>query len=82
LEEIGDYIARDNPVRAVSFIEDLRDHCARIVLAPAAYPKREDVAPGIRMAVHGRYLIYFRASLAGIRIERILHGARRPPPSM
>jgi toxin ParE1/3/4 len=27
LEDIGDYIARDNPARAISFLEELRSHC-------------------------------------------------------
>ena len=27
LEEIGDYIARDNPPRALSFIEEIRARC-------------------------------------------------------
>jgi len=27
LETIGDYIARDNPRRAVSFVRELRDKC-------------------------------------------------------
>ncbi len=31
LEEIGDYIARDNPSRAVSFIREIREQCAKIV---------------------------------------------------
>jgi toxin ParE1/3/4 len=27
LEEIGDYIARDNPRRAISFLGELEAHC-------------------------------------------------------
>jgi toxin ParE1/3/4 len=64
LEQIGDYLARDNPARAISFLEELRAHC-------------DDLATGLRMAVHGRYLILFRANPDEVRIERILHGARR-----
>jgi toxin ParE1/3/4 len=30
LEEVGDYIALDNPARAVSFIREIRQHCERI----------------------------------------------------
>jgi toxin ParE1/3/4 len=79
LEEIGDYIARENPVRAISFLEELRSHCAAILRAPAAYAPREDLGAGVRMAIHGRYLILFRADADIVRIERILHGARRLP---
>jgi len=31
LEEIGDYIARDNPARALSFLDELKAHCERVV---------------------------------------------------
>jgi toxin ParE1/3/4 len=77
LEGIGDYIARDNPARAISFLDELRAHCDRIAATPGSYPAREDLAAGLRMAVHGRYLILFGTNRDGVRIERILHGARR-----
>ena len=35
LEEIGDYIARDNPLHAARFIADLRAQCEKICLNPA-----------------------------------------------
>jgi toxin ParE1/3/4 len=79
LEEIGDYIARDNPAPALSFLEELRAHCERVVRMPAAYPAREDLGGGVRMAVHGRYLILFRTDGETVRIERFLHSARQPP---
>jgi toxin ParE1/3/4 len=42
------------------------------------YPARADLAPGLRMAVHGRYLVLYR-DLPGentVRVERVLHSAR------
>ncbi len=77
IEEIGDYIARDNPTRALSFIEELQTHCDKIAKTPSAFPKREDLAPDLQMSVHGNYLILFRVSDDTVRIERIVHGARR-----
>jgi toxin ParE1/3/4 len=82
LEEIAEYIARDNPGRAVSFAAELKAHCVRIADNPGSHPSRLDVSAGLRMAVHGRYLIYFRNRPTGIRIVRILHSARRTPASM
>ena len=76
LELIGDYIAADNPRRALSFIAEIRDRCREIALAPEAAPLRDDILPGIRMTVHGNYLIFYRSGNADVRIERILHGAR------
>ncbi len=34
LEEIGDYIAQDNPIRAGTFVAELRAHCEKICLNP------------------------------------------------
>jgi toxin ParE1/3/4 len=57
LEAIGDYIAYDNPTRAVSFIREIRQQFRGIARRPAAFPARDDVGVGVRMAVHGKYLI-------------------------
>lgn len=40
LKEIGDYIAQDNPVRAGTFVAELRAHCEKICLNPAGYRRR------------------------------------------
>jgi toxin ParE1/3/4 len=81
LEEIADYIVRDNPARAASFIAELEAKCRAVARTPELYPARSDLAPGLRMAVHGRYLILYR-NLPGentVRIERVLHGTRNLP---
>lgn len=77
LWKIGDFIAADNPKRAVTFIDELLEVCARIAERPAAYRRREDLASGLRQAIHGRYLILFTATVEGVIIERVVHGARR-----
>ena len=76
LEDIGDYIARDNPARALSFIREIRQHCRKIARRPAAFPARDDLAAGLRMSVHGKYLILFRVVDKKVRVERVVHGAR------
>lgn len=76
LEEIGDYIAADNPVRAVSFVQEIREHCRRIAAAPFAYQARPELAEGIRCCAHGRYLILFVPDEREVLIVRIVHGAR------
>ena len=76
LEEIGDYIALDNPSRALSFIRELRAQCRKIVDNPLAFPAREDLAPGLRVLPQGQYLIFYRPMDTTVRIERILHRAR------
>jgi plasmid stabilization system protein ParE len=50
IEEIGDYIARDNPARAVSFVEELAEKCHRLVEYPAAAPLRPEFGDDLRSA--------------------------------
>lgn len=76
LEAISDYIARDNPVRALSFVRELYQICLDIADMPHAWP----VVPryehhGIRRRVHGRYLIFCRVGANRITILHILNGA-------
>lgn len=77
LEAIGDYIASDNPIRAVSFINEMEELFSRVARQPRAYRRRDDLAEGLRQAVHRRYLILFTEDLEGVVIERVIHGARR-----
>jgi toxin ParE1/3/4 len=76
MEEIGDYIAQDNPSRAISFIREIRMKCTKIKDQPLASPLRPNLGEGIRMAVFGKYLIFYSFDEMVVRIERILHGAR------
>ena len=76
LAEITDFIALDNPERADQFEVELLDHAHRIARAPLAYVERSDLQPGLRSCAHGAYVIFFTVNEAGVRIERILHGAR------
>ncbi len=76
LEEIADYIARDNPRRALSFIHEIRERCQKIVIFPEAAPLREEFGAGIRLIPFGRYLIFYTVHTDTVRIERILSGFR------
>jgi toxin ParE1/3/4 len=81
LEEIAEYTARDNPARAGSFVAELEAKCRAVAGMPEHYPARSDLAPGLRMAVQGRYLVLFRDLPAEgvVRVERVLHSARHVP---
>jgi toxin ParE1/3/4 len=76
IEEIGDFIANENPARAVTFIIELRAHCRRLVDFPAAMPLRPELGEGVRLAVHGNYLILYVIHPDLLEIRRIVHGAR------
>ncbi len=76
LEEIADYIARDNPRRALSYIGEIRERCQNIALFPEAAVLRDEFGEGIRVVPFGRYLIFYKVQLGAVRIERILSGSR------
>ncbi len=77
LQEIGDYISQDNPIRAHSYVRELRQHCRRIAEKPRLHRLREEFGAGVRGAVHGSYLILYTHRDDGlVVIERIVHGAR------
>ena len=75
LEKIGDYIVRDNPRRALTFIREIRQQCKQLSERPKTYLLRSEVGENIRSRVFGRYIIYFAAIDESVRIVRILHGA-------
>lgn len=79
LEAIGLYIAEDDPDRALTFVAELENVSRLATVRPRSFPKREDLAPGLRKIVHGRYLIFFRELADEVRIERVVHGARNLP---
>lgn len=79
LLDIGDYIAKDSRAAARRFVGKLMAQCQRIAHTPLAYPGREELAPGLRMAPIGRYVIFFRVLGDVVRIERVLHGSRDIP---
>jgi toxin ParE1/3/4 len=82
LEEIGDFIAQDNPQRAHSFISELRMQCAKICLNPAGYRLRPEFTNNLRSCAHGNYVIFFENLQDQVTIIRILHGARDIPPAL
>jgi toxin ParE1/3/4 len=59
LEAIGNYIAKDNPRRALSFVGELRSQCAKITKSPQAYRSRAELGEGVRSCSHGNYVIFF-----------------------
>lgn len=77
LEDIADFIARDNPSRATSFVEELYEKCLTLADMPGAFPliPRYE-ALGIRRRPHGDYLILFTEKDDTIFVLRVLHGAR------
>lgn len=76
LEEIGDYIAQNNPKRAISFVNELRTQCEKLCLNPLGYRRRPELSDNLRSCAHSNYVIFFESSQEQVNIIRVLHGAR------
>lgn len=77
--EIGDFIAQDNPERALTFLGEIEAKMMQAAERPGSYPTRDDVREGLRSARHGRFLIFFLDTGAEVQIVRVLHGSRNLP---
>lgn len=76
LERIADWIAADNPRRAIAFVQMLREKCLGLADAPRGYelvPRFADL--GIRQRPFRDYLIFYRVTDV-IEVVHILHGAQ------
>jgi plasmid stabilization system protein ParE len=77
LREIGDYIARDNPIRARSFVAELLGKARDLSDMPLRYPLIARYADrGIRRRPHARYAIFYRIDGGTVTVIHILHSAR------
>jgi toxin ParE1/3/4 len=81
MADIGAYITQSNPTRSATFVAELEAKCRSAAAHPELYPVRDDLAPGIRLAVHGHYLVLYRVVTESrtVRIVRVLHSARDVP---
>ncbi|HYN61975.1 MAG TPA: type II toxin-antitoxin system RelE/ParE family toxin [Rubrivivax sp.] len=76
LLDIALYIAQDSPTRALSFVDELEAKCLRLGQVSGIGTARPELGDGLRVLPHGNYLIFYRDHESGLRIERVMHGAR------
>ena len=76
LDEIEEYISRDNPSAARRVIERIRDACFTIADQPYMGRVRPDLAPNVRSFVVGNYIVLYRISEDGVEIVRFSQGSR------
>jgi len=76
LESIADYIANDNPARALTFVQELRAACLGLAEFLNRFPRVERYAEhGIRHRVRGNYLIFYRVEPDSVTVLHVLHVA-------
>ncbi len=79
LVAIADYIAEDNPNRAIEFLREIREEIRRLGKNPLIYRLRPEIGEEARLAIVGRYVILFRTRGRVVRVERVVFGGRDLP---
>lgn len=70
-------IATDNLAAADRILDAIERRWRQLARYPYSGVAREDIAPGIRHLVTGRYLTLYRVDSEGVEIIRILHGKQK-----
>ena len=76
LNDIHDYIGRDSPSAAGHFIQMIEERCDTLAENPSLGRSRPEFGRDIRSFPAGNYVIFYRATEAGVEIVRVIHGAR------
>lgn len=83
LREIVRYISKENPVRAKSFVRELRDKTAPLAMHPEIGKRGRPALPDWlrELVAHPNYIVFYRV-LADVRVVEILrvkHAAQQMP---
>lgn len=77
LNEIYLYIAQDNPIRAIEFVERFRQHCGLLNMMPYRGASRDDLQHGIRtLMFERRATIAYRVREDNVQIVRVFYAGR------
>jgi toxin ParE1/3/4 len=76
LRDIALRIADHNLSRAFTYVDEIEAHCLRIGDLPHAWPPRPQWGEGVRITIHGNYVIVHRVRDETVQVLRLVHGAR------
>jgi len=79
LNNIFDFIARDNLPAAEKLMETVEQKCQRLASHPGIGALRSDLAAALRAFPVGNYVNFYREASDGIANVRVIHGARDIP---
>jgi len=80
LDDIFDYIMRDNPSAADSLLEKFDSTISQLALNPelGVVPKDDRLKKlGYRILIIEKYLVFYVIKANTVQIRRIIHGARK-----
>lgn len=76
LLDIWCHIGCDNPNQADRYLDYLEEKLSLLATTPGMGRLCNELAPGLRVFPVDNYLIFYRQSVEGIDVVRVLHGAR------
>lgn len=77
LRAIAMHIAKDDPIRAKSFVVELSMRAQELGKFPERFPLAAGAAHlGLRKRTHGNYLILYRVEARQVTVVRVLHASR------
>lgn len=79
LIEILAALRKHSDAAADRVADEIEQKCRMLAQFPLTGIARDNLAPGLRSAAEGKHVIFFRPLPDGIRVIRILYGARDFP---
>ena len=73
------FVAHENPAAADRVVDGIAQRWAQLARHPNSGVAREEIAPGIRHPVAGRYMVLYRIGEEAVEIVRVPHGRRKLP---
>jgi toxin ParE1/3/4 len=78
-DDIVEYLDNHSPAAADRFATAVAGQCRLLSRFPRLGRARNELYPGMRSVVVGKYLIFYRITSTAVEVLRILHGARNLP---
>jgi toxin ParE1/3/4 len=76
LDDIAEYFAQHNPGAGERLLGEIRARLKFLTAQPRIGAPRDELRPGLRCFVVGKYVIYYLIQQKVIEVLRIIHGSR------
>jgi toxin ParE1/3/4 len=82
IEDVLTYLSEHSLPAAQRFVAELDARCRLLPSQPFTGRPRDDLLPGLRSVVVGKYLVFFVPTDDEVVVRRVIHGARDITPEM
>jgi len=76
IDDIAEYFAQHNPGAGQRLLGEIRARLRFLTVHPKTGAPRDDLRPGLRCSVVGKYVIYYCIRQSLIEVLRIIYGSR------